>query len=107
MLKRKDAEETQESFSPKAGKRWYPWFMCSAIIVGLSLMLFALQNILIAAYFPRLIRFTSDFSPTYLQREIKFIAAQPPQTIFLGDSVLWGFRIRPEEGAIYLLQSRG
>lgn len=107
MLKRQDAEETQDSFSREAGKRWRSWLMCSAVVVGLSLALFALQNLLIAAYFPRLTRFTSDFSPTYLQREITFIAAQPSQTIFLGDSVLWGFRVRPEEGAVALLQSRG
>jgi hypothetical protein len=86
-------------------KRKYLAF--AAIILCAFLATITVQNVLIAACFPHLTRFTSDFSPTYLQRELKFIASQPSQTIFLGDSVLWGYLLPPDQSAISILSSRG
>src|ERR1700742_3682635 len=65
------------------------------------------QNIGLAFYFPHLSRFTSDFSPTYLRREIAAAASLPGQTVFLGDSVLWGYRLRADQTAVSVLTSQG
>lgn len=59
------------------------------------------------AYFPHLARVNTDFSPAYLQRELQLMADSRPQVVFLGDSVLWGFRVKPEQTAIAILGSRG
>lgn len=64
------------------------------------------QNFLLWWFFPHLPRFTTDFSATYLRREL---ATMPPAhaAVFLGDSVLWGYDIQAEQSAITILASRG
>jgi len=54
-----------------------------------------------------LVRVNADFSPTYLDREMRDMAAAPPQAVFLGDSVLWGFALEPEQTAVAMLRARG
>jgi hypothetical protein len=78
-----------------------------AISLTVLLALIALQNVLIGAYFPHLARVTTDFSPAYLRREIRFLASASPQTIFLGDSVLWGYRLPADEAMVSLLADHG
>src|SRR6185312_5020853 len=58
-------------------------------------------------YFPHLARLTTDFSPAYLQREIGSFAGSPPQAVFLGDSVVWGYRLPAQSAAVTLLAQRG
>ncbi len=67
-----------------------------------------LENVSTSLLLPKVPeRLATDFSPAFLQRELHAVAAMPPQVVFLGDSVLWGFRLQPERGAISLLRSRG
>ncbi len=70
-------------------------------------MLFVAENVAVRAYFPHLSRVNSDFSAAYLQRELQAMAASPPQAVFLGDSVLWGFRLKPQQIAVSLLAEKG
>jgi hypothetical protein len=67
----------------------------------------AIENALIAARLADLPRLTTDFSPAYLQRRIRSLAAAPQTTVVFGDSVLWGYRIQPQQNAIALLRARG
>src|SRR5947209_7716255 len=79
----------------------------SAVAIGVAIALVALQNVAVVKYFPQLPRLTTDFSAAYLQRELRRAAAQPPQSIFLGDSVIWGYRLPPAQTAVGLLASDG
>jgi lysophospholipase L1-like esterase len=74
-----------------------------AVIVAIVL----LENILVVRYFTQLPRLTTDFSPAYLQRELQLMAQGPPPTIFLGDSVVWGYQLQPSQTAVSELASRG
>lgn len=70
-------------------------------------VLMAAQNVVIARFFPQLPRLPTDFSAAYLQRELRALRAEPDQTLFLGDSVLWGYGLQPQQTAVSLLASRG
>jgi len=85
------------------------WATVRAALVGVAtaIAIVAAQNIAIARYFPQLDRLPTDFSTAYLQRELRLIRSQPAQTIFLGDSVLWGYGLRPQQTAVALLASLG
>jgi hypothetical protein len=75
-----------------------------AVAVGVVIA----QNVALQAYFPHLTRLTTDFSPEYLKRELYSIAAPPrAQTIFFGDSVLWGYRLQADQTAISILARNG
>jgi len=78
-----------------------------AVAIAVVVALVVLENIAIARYFPRLERLPEDVSAAYLQREIAFIAASPPPVVFLGDSVVWGYRIQPDQTAVSILTRRG
>jgi hypothetical protein len=49
----------------------------------------------------------TDFSAAYLQRELQAMATTPPQAVFMGDSVLWGFSLKPQQSAVAILVSKG
>jgi hypothetical protein len=72
--------------------------VASAVVVA--------ENFAVRAYFPHLSRLNTDFSDAYLQRELQGMAASPPQVIFLGDSVLWGFRLKAQQTAVALLSAK-
>lgn len=59
------------------------------------------------AVFPSQPRVTTDFSATYLEREMKRSATFTPQIVFSGDSVLWGYRLPIAETAAARLRVRG
>ena len=86
-------------------KRFDPIAIVVVLVTTIAIVL--LQNLALAAYFPQLPRFVSDFSPAYLQREIASTAAAPGQTVFLGDSVLWGYRLSADQTMISILAARG
>lgn len=69
--------------------------------------LLALLDLAVVRSFPRLERFSDNFSAAYLQREVATLAKDPPEAFFLGDSVLWGYRLRPEQDVVSLLNRRG
>lgn len=81
--------------------------VCVLVAVCVTVLLIVIENVALAAYFPHLRRVTTDFSPAYLNREIAAVAAGPPATVFLGDSVLWGYRLPAGVIAVTLLQDRG
>jgi len=83
-------------------------FLASATIVGVvAVSIVWMQNVAIAAFFPHLARLTTDFSPAYLKRELRHLHDIPGSSVFLGDSVLWGFDLQPGQTAISLLAARG
>lgn len=79
----------------------------AVVIAAVAVLVVALENVAIAAFFGPLERLTTDFSPVYLSRRLDTLAARRDATVFLGDSVLWGFRLRPDETAISRLSAAG
>ncbi len=69
-------------------------------------VVFLAQNLAIAAFFPHFSRMRTDFSAAYLKREMRFLRAHPG-TVFLGDSVLWGYRIPADATAVAVLDAHG
>jgi hypothetical protein len=85
--------------------RW--WAIHTAVALTVAIVLVGIENVAIARWFPHLTRLTTDFSAAYLRRELRDLATGPPPTVFLGDSVLWGYRIAPDQTAVALLAARG
>ncbi len=83
--------------------------MKSAVVAAVAVIaaIILLENVLAARYVSHLPRLTADFSPAYLQRELQFMVAGSPPTIFLGDSVVWGYQLQPGQTAVSILASRG
>jgi hypothetical protein len=79
---------------------------CVAFVIAVAILVVFVENLAISAYFPHLSRVNTDFSPAYLQRELETISSAPPQVVFIGDSVLWGFALKPQQTAIGILASR-
>jgi hypothetical protein len=80
---------------------------CAIVVLCVTAALIALENAALAAFFPHLARLTTDFSPAYLSREVEAVGSGPPATIFLGDSVLWGYRQPASDNAVSLLAAQG
>jgi hypothetical protein len=66
-----------------------------------------LQIGLVDAFFPIQSRFATSFSSVYLHRYLKAVAAQPPQAVFLGDGLLAGFGVKPQDTAVARLAASG
>jgi hypothetical protein len=92
------------SFLGARNRRWLTSLVVALVVV---VALAGLENVAIGSFLPHFPRMTTDFSASYLQRELSSVATQPPQTVFLGDSVLWGYRLEPRQTAIGLLRSHG
>jgi hypothetical protein len=82
-------------------------FGAVAVVLIVLSAIVAVQNVALSAFFPHLSRVTTDFSSAYLQRELNDLAAGSPQVVFLGDSVLWGYALKTDQTAIFMLQSQG
>lgn len=80
---------------------------CAALAVTTAIATIALLNVAVATYFPPTNRLGTSFSPEDVRREIAAIAGSPGQTVFFGDSLLWGFQIAPQETAVAVLASEG
>ncbi len=85
------------------------WFaqrelICSALAGLTALGLFFLSNAAVGKLFPPTSRLATNFSASELRRDL---TSSQGQTIFLGDSVLWGFLIKPDETAVDLLKAQG
>ena len=79
-----------------------------ALVVAATIVVTVVaENLALGRYFPHLARLPTDFSSHYLRRELRYLAVQPPQTIILGDSVLWGYRLQPDQTAVSILDARG
>ena len=79
----------------------------AAIVVVTSFAIVWVENTLLVQRVAQLSRFTTDYSPTYLQHEISSLSRRPARAIFFGDSVLWGFGVRADQTAVALLNARG
>jgi hypothetical protein len=77
------------------------------LALGIVLLTLALEDVGTRMFFPRLVRVAPDFSPAYLRRELGFMAGEPGDSVFLGDSVLWGYRVKSSEAAVSLLRAKG
>ncbi len=78
----------------------------AALALVVAILVVAAQNVVLTLFFPRLSRVATDFSPAYLRRELSALAASPPQAVFFGDSVLWGYALPAQQNAVTLLRSR-
>ncbi len=92
--------------SGRTGSRRASTVLAAAVAVLVALVVIAIQNFAIGRYFPHLLRLTTDFSPAYIQREIASMKHTQP-IVFLGDSVLWGYRLPADQNAVSLLAARG
>jgi hypothetical protein len=79
--------------------------LCATALVFLILV--AATDVGVRAAFPSLPRLDGDFSPALLGLEIDRLRDGSPVTVFLGDSELWGYRLRPEQAAPAILGARG
>ena len=70
-------------------------------------VLLSATDLAIGAWFPRFERLSSNFSPAYLDREVRTIARESPAVVCIGDSVLWGYKVAPSESAVSLLRAGG
>jgi hypothetical protein len=67
----------------------------------------ALGDALVRTWFPSQVRLSDNFSSTFVETEIDRLKGRAGTTVFLGDSVLWGYRLRPDETVPALLSSDG
>jgi hypothetical protein len=77
------------------------------VALAVALLVVALENAVISAFFRPLERVTTDFSAAYLSRELDALAKRRDETIFLGDSVLWGYRLQSGDTAVARLSADG
>ncbi len=72
-------------------------------------VLLAALDLALAAWFPRFDRLSENFSAAYLTREIGNLAAEPPNSdiVVIGDSVLWGYKLRASESVTGRLRRAG
>jgi lysophospholipase L1-like esterase len=79
--------------------------------LGATLLVFvallALLDAAVVAWFPRFERVTDNFSAAYLAREIGKMAREPGTVAFVGDSVLWGYKLPAADAAPSLLRRAG
>lgn len=78
-----------------------------AIAFATVVLLALAENALISVYLPRVSRFATDFSPTFLDYKLRALAANAPQAVFMGDSALWGYALSPDQNAVALLAKNG
>jgi hypothetical protein len=78
-----------------------------ATVLFTSAGVIMLENTLVDARLARLSRVTTDFSPTFLSYRISAMRRRPPNVLFLGDSVLWGFGVGADQTAVALLARSG
>lgn len=65
----------------------------------------ALADVLVRLFFPALDRLDPNFSAAYLNRAIARIGSD--RLVVLGDSVLWGYRLRASESAASIVGASG
>jgi lysophospholipase L1-like esterase len=69
--------------------------------------LLAVLDVAVDRFFPRFERFSDNFSSAYLEREANALAKDPPEVVFVGDSVFWGYRLQPGQSVVSLLGRKG
>jgi len=75
-------------------------------VASTAVLVLVLVDIVFYARFPKSSRLADSFSAGYLNREMASLRSRP--IIVLGDSVLWGYGIEPEQTALaYLARESG
>jgi lysophospholipase L1-like esterase len=77
------------------------------VTLGVLGVLVVASNAVLWAAYGHVPRPATDFSPAYLQHELALLAHEPPQTLVLGDSVVWGYGVPAGEGVVALLRRDG
>jgi len=78
-----------------------------AFALAVLVSLLAIADVVFAATFPSAPRLSENFSSAFVRLELARLRAQPPETIVLGDSVLWGYDVSARESVPALLERRG
>jgi hypothetical protein len=77
----------------------------AAVLVLVALL--AALDLAVVAWFPHFDRVSDNFSAAYLEREVDALAKAPPEVAFIGDSVLWGYKLPAADAAPTLLRRKG
>lgn len=80
----------------------FRWWLCLPV----TLALLVLCDWLLSGWYPHPSRLPEQFSPTYLSDTTDRLRGRSGLVVVLGDSVLWGYRIQPEETAVARLAKR-
>ncbi|MBD5606761.1 MAG: hypothetical protein IAI48_16960 [Candidatus Eremiobacteraeota bacterium] len=80
-----------------------------AFVVPLLVCIVALActDVFVRAAFPTTERLSDNFSSAYLRMVVDRMRDEPRQVVILGDSVLWGYRLRADESAPAVLARAG
>lgn len=79
-----------------------PWWVAFAS----AAFFFVLADAALAWWSPKPLRLPESFSPAYFQRYADSLRGERNVVVVLGDSVLWGYKIRAEDAMPALLQRR-
>ena len=77
---------------------------CTALVLIAALVA---TDACVRAAFPSALRLSDNFSSAYLHMIVDRLRGEPPTTVFLGDSVLWGYRLPARDAAPAILASEG
>jgi hypothetical protein len=77
------------------------------VAMAVMLALLVALDLAVSAWFPHFDRVSDNFSAAYLSREVDWLAHEPPTAVFLGDSVLWGYKLPADDAAPTLLRRKG
>lgn len=101
------ASSTPTSEHRKPGSRVFqePAFTWSeaAIAIAVTLLLLVITDALLRLWHPNPTRLPQEFSATYLDRRLDDLRGRSP-IVFVGDSVLWGYKLPADESAPSVLQ---
>jgi hypothetical protein len=75
-----------------------------AIALAVAAALALVSDAVFVATFPSAPRLSANFSSAFVALELARLRAQPPETIVLGDSVLWGYDVSATQAVPALLQ---
>lgn len=70
-----------------------------ALSLAVTLVLLAVTDAFVRVWNPGVLRLPEQFSPAFLEKQIAEHLPAARTTVFFGDSVLWGYRIAPNQTA--------
>jgi lysophospholipase L1-like esterase len=80
-----------------------------AVTALVMLALLAGLDLALGAWLPRFERLPENFSSAYLEREVRSLAKAPlgSEIVVIGDSVLWGYKLSPDQSVTGRLRHAG
>lgn len=97
--------EAAKPAEPVARSRAFAGAAFALRTAATALVLLVALDAAFVALFPTFPRLADNFSPAYLAREARGLAAGHP-VVVLGDSVLWGYRLPVQDAAVTQLRAR-